>query len=109
MKVNINSVHFKADKKLVTFIEQKVDKLSSFYDGILGGEVSLKISNKADKENKIAEIRLIVRGDDLFAKKQSNTFEEATDQAAPLQTSLYADRLTSIEVRLTEILERLEV
>ncbi len=81
MKVNINSVHFKADKKLVTFIEQKVDKLSSFYDGILGGEVSLKISNKADKENKIAEIRLIVRGDDLFAKKQSNTFEEATDQA----------------------------
>jgi len=81
MKVNINSVHFKADKKLVTFIEQKVDKLSNFYDGIIGGDVSLKLSNKADNENKNVEIRLIIKGYDLFAKKQSQTFEEATDQA----------------------------
>jgi len=81
MKVNINSVHFKADKKLVMFIEQKVDKLSNFYDGIIGGDVSLKVSNQTEKDNKVAEIRLIIRGEDLFAKKQSNTFEEATDQA----------------------------
>jgi putative sigma-54 modulation protein len=81
MKVNINSVHFKADKKLVTFIEQKVDKLSNFYDGIIGGDVSLKVSNKNDKENKTAEIRIFIKGSDLFAKKESNTFEEATDQA----------------------------
>jgi putative sigma-54 modulation protein len=81
MKVNINSVHFKADKKLVTFIENKVDKLSLFYDGIIGGDVSLKVSNKADRENKIAEIRLNIRGYDLFAKKESNSFEEATDLA----------------------------
>lgn len=81
MKVNINSVHFKADKKLIGFIDQKVDKLSNFYDGIIGGDVSLKLSNKADNENKIVEIRLIIRGYDLFAKKQSHSFEEATDQA----------------------------
>lgn len=81
MQVKINSVHFKADKKLETFIEQKIDKLTSFYDGIIGGDVSLKVSNKADKENKITEIRLKIRGYDLFAKKESNTFEEATDQA----------------------------
>jgi putative sigma-54 modulation protein len=81
MKVNINSVHFKADRKLVSFIEQKIDKLSVFHDGIIGGDVSLKLSNKPDGDNKIAEIRLNVKGYDLFAKKQSNTFEEATDQA----------------------------
>ena len=81
MKVTINSVHFKADKKLLMFIEQKVDKLSNFYDGIIGSDVSLKLSNQTDRDNKIAEIRLIIRGDDLFAKKQSNTFEEATDHA----------------------------
>ncbi len=81
MKVTINSVHFKADKKLTSFIEQKVDKLSGFYDGIIGGDVSLKVTNQNDKENKVTEIRLKVRGDDLFAKKQSNTFEEATDLA----------------------------
>jgi len=81
MNVNINSVHFKADKKLLTFIEQKVDKLSHFYDGIIGSDVSLKVTNQNDKENKLAEIRLNVRGYDFFAKKQCNTFEEATDQA----------------------------
>ena len=81
MKVIINSVHFKADKKLVSFIEQKVDKLSNFYDGIIGGDVSLKLSNKTDKDNKITEIRLNVRGYDLFAKKQSASFEESTDHA----------------------------
>ena len=81
MKVNINSVHFKADKKLLDFIEQKIDKLGVFYDGIVGSDVSLKVSNQHDKENKIAEIRLNVRGYDLFAKKQCDSFEEATDQA----------------------------
>jgi len=81
MKVNINSVHFKADRKLVTFIEQKIEKLSVFHDGILGGDVSLKLANQPDGGNKITEIRLNIRGTDLFAKKQSNSFEEATDLA----------------------------
>ena len=81
MKVNINSVHFKADKKLHTFIEQKVDKLAVFYDGIISSDVSLKVGNQADRENKLAEIRLYIKGYDLFASKQCNTFEEATDQA----------------------------
>jgi putative sigma-54 modulation protein len=81
MNVNINAVHFKADKKLEAFIQQKVEKLSAFYDGIIGSEVSLKLSNQGDRDNKITEIRLIIRGYDLFAKKQSNTFEESTDQA----------------------------
>ncbi len=81
MKVNINSVHFKADKKLLSFIEQKVDKLNVFYDGIIGSDVSLKLDNNNESENKITEIRLNIRGDDLFAKKQCTSFEEATDQA----------------------------
>lgn len=81
MKVNINSVHFKADKKLLAFIEQKVDKLNVFYDGIIGSDVSLKLDNNNESENKITEIRLNVRGDDLFASKQCTSFEEATDQA----------------------------
>lgn len=81
MKVNINSVHFKADKKLVEFIEQKVDKLSTYHDGIIGSEVSLKVTNAADRDNKLTEIRLNVAGYDLFAKKQSASFEESTDSA----------------------------
>ena len=81
MKVNINSVHFKTDKKLDSFITEKVEKLSDLYDGIIGSEVTLRLDNSEDHENKIAEIRLLVPGNDLFAKKQSKSFEEATDIA----------------------------
>ncbi|MDO9254980.1 MAG: ribosome-associated translation inhibitor RaiA [Bacteroidales bacterium] len=81
MKVNINSVHFKTDKKLDSFITEKVEKLSDLYDGIIGSEVTLRVNNGEDHDNKIAEIRLLVPGNDLFAKKQSKSFEEATDIA----------------------------
>ena len=81
MKVNINAVHFKTDKKLDSFITEKVEKLSDLYDGIIGSEVTLRVNNSEDHENKIAEIRLLVPGNDLFAKKQSKSFEEATDIA----------------------------
>ncbi len=81
MNVSIQSVRFKVDQKLENFINEKVTKLSSYYDGVIGGEVTLKLDNSETQANKITEIRLIVRGNDLFAKKQSRTFEEATDVA----------------------------
>jgi putative sigma-54 modulation protein len=81
MRVNINAVHFKTDKKLDQFITDKVEKLSGVYDGIIGSEVTLRLEKNEAVENKIAEIRLLVRGSDLFAKKQSKSFEEATDTA----------------------------
>jgi len=81
MKVNINAVHFKADIKLENFIERKVGKLSGMFEGVIGSEVTLKVEQSDKKDNKIAEIRLLIKGYDLYAKKQSNTFEEATDTA----------------------------
>ncbi len=81
MNVNINSVHFKADNKLEQFIERKVGKLSGLYEGVIGSEITLKIDKAETNDNKIAEIRIQIPGYDLYAKKQSNTFEEATDTA----------------------------
>jgi putative sigma-54 modulation protein len=81
MNVKINTVHFKADKKLETFIKEKLQKMPSYYDGVIGGEVMLRVENSDTRENKIVEMRLIIRGNDLFVKKQSKTFEEATDAA----------------------------
>ncbi|MFO8054852.1 MAG: ribosome-associated translation inhibitor RaiA [Bacteroidales bacterium] len=81
MKVHINSVHFRSDSKLEDFITEKVNKLEQYFDGILSAEVILKMENGNGKENKTAEIMVKVPGDDLFAKKQSSTFEESTDQA----------------------------
>ena len=81
MKVNINAVHFKTDQKLEYFIQERVDRLTNYYDGILGSDVHLKIDNNGNPENKIAEIRVMIKGYDLYAKKQCKSFEEATDTA----------------------------
>ncbi|NVO20457.1 MAG: ribosome-associated translation inhibitor RaiA [Bacteroidetes bacterium] len=81
MRVKINSVHFKTDKKLDDFISEKLDKLISLHDGIIGSEVTLRVDNTDQPANKIAEIKLQVPGNDLFARKQSKSFEEAADTA----------------------------
>lgn len=81
MKININAVHFKADKKLETFITDKVSKLASSYEGVISSDVTLKLENSVSTDNKIAEIRMIIPGSDLFAKKQCKSFEEAADLA----------------------------
>lgn len=81
MKLKIHSIHFDADQKLVDFIQEKVDKLDHFFDGIIDGEVYLRLDKASNNENKVAEIRLNVPGSNLFAKKQTKSFEESTDQA----------------------------
>ncbi len=79
MKVTITSLHFKTDQKLDQFIQEKIEKLSGVFNNIISSDVILKLDNHEKQENKIAEIRLSVRGNDLFAKKQCKTFEEAVD------------------------------
>ena len=81
MKVNITSVHFKTDVKLENFIEKKINKLSGMIEGVMGSEVILKLENSETRDKKVAEIRILIKGYDLYAKKQSNTFEHATDTA----------------------------
>lgn len=82
MYLKINSVHFDADKKLEDFIESKVNKLNRVYDDIIGAEVYLRLEKNQNMENKIAEIKLEIPGvSDIFVKKQSKTFEAATDTA----------------------------
>ena len=79
MDIKINSVHFDADKKLLKFVNERISKLIKFHEGIIGAEVFLRLENTQELENKVAEIKLIIAGNDLFAKKQSKSFEEATD------------------------------
>ena len=81
MKVKIQSVHFDADKKLISFVEERVNKLDSHFEGVIGTEVILKLENSGATDNKVAEIIIKVAGNDLVAKKQSSSFEAATDEA----------------------------
>jgi len=81
MNIKVNSVRFDADQKLIDHVNKKVNKLGQFFDGIIGAEVFLRLENVQDDENKIAEIKLLIPGNDLFVKKQAKTFEEAINKA----------------------------
>ncbi len=81
MTVKIQSIHFDADTKLLDFVESKVGKLNTYSNTIIDSEVFLRLDKSNSHENKIAEIKLLVPGNDLFAKRQCKSFEEATDQA----------------------------
>jgi putative sigma-54 modulation protein len=81
MNIKINSLRFSPTKKLEAFVEEKINKLGHLYDEIIGAEVILKLENTQNEENKVAEIKIEIPGNDLFAKKQSKSFEESTDIA----------------------------
>ncbi|GAP69244.1 ribosomal subunit interface protein [Bacteroidales bacterium 6E] len=82
MNIKVNSVHFTADQKLVDFVTKKVSKLDTFFEGIINAEVTLKVDKPETVNNKISEVKLSIPiTDTLFAKKQADSFEEATDLA----------------------------
>lgn len=81
MNITIQSVHFDAAEKLEKFINQKVGKLDQFFEGILSAEVVLRLDKSESLDNKVVEVTLDIPGNNLFAKKQSKTFEEAVDLA----------------------------
>lgn len=82
MKVNVHAVNFAVDKKLVDFVQERLDKLEKFYDKVVSSDVFLKVEKTSEKENKIVEIKIHVPGDHFMVKKQCKTFEEAVELSA---------------------------
>jgi putative sigma-54 modulation protein len=81
MKVNVQSVNFNIDKKLVDFVDTKVSNLDRFFDKVIGIDVYLKVMSISEKENKVTEIKVNIPGDELIVKKQCKSFEEGIDMA----------------------------
>lgn len=79
MDIKIQSVNFSADQSLNSFVEERVQKLTQYFDNIIACEAFLKVDKKAASGNKISEIKLSIPGKELFAKKKCDSFEEATD------------------------------
>ncbi|MCE2732612.1 MAG: ribosome-associated translation inhibitor RaiA [Cyclobacteriaceae bacterium] len=80
MKLQVHSIHFDADQKLIDFIQKKVEKLETFYDRVVDGEVFLRLNNEG-VENKTVEIKVRVPGSQLFATEKARSFEAAADMA----------------------------
>lgn len=99
MEIKINSVHFSPDQKLVDFVNKKVGKLDTFFDGIINAEITMKVLKPEVANNKVSELKISIPINGyLFAKKQANTFEEATDLAIDAmrkQLAKYKEKLKS--------------
>lgn len=95
MKIKVQSIHFDADQKLVTYVQKKMDKLETFYDRLVDGEVFLRLNNEG-VDNKTVEIKLNIPGTQLFAKEQARTFEAATEQA----TDALRNQLTKFKTKV---------
>ena len=81
MNVNIQSVRFDADRKLVEFVERKMDKLDRFADRATGADVIMKLDKDDEKGNKVVTITLHMPGTDPVAEGRAVSFEEAVDMA----------------------------
>ena len=72
MKVQVHAIHFSADRKLIEVIQEKLNKLDTFYDRITGGDVFLKIEQGEGKiKAKMLEIKIAVPGAVLFVKEKA--------------------------------------
>jgi putative sigma-54 modulation protein len=81
MRVYTESVAFKADQKLVDFVERKLSKMDQFFDRIIDAHVVLKLENAGQVKDKIAEVRIKVPGNILIAKESNRTFEASVASA----------------------------
>lgn len=82
MNLDIQTVHFDADGKLMEHVQQKIQKLTQFHDRIIKVDVFLKLDNVVHTiKDKIAEIRVHVPRADFFVKCSSKSFEASFDEA----------------------------
>lgn len=76
MDIIIQSIGFTASQELETFVHEKLDKFNK-ESTIIRANVALSIGAEADPNRYSCEIRLEVPGNDLFIKKNADTFEKA--------------------------------
>ena len=81
MKLQIQSLHFTADKKLVNFMESKLTKLGKYFDRILDVDVIMRLENTGRIKEKVVELKIKIPGSVVFVKESSNKFENATESA----------------------------
>ncbi len=81
MKMDLQTVGFTADQTLVDYVTEKTEGLYKYYDKIVGAEVYLKQVQDEKGETKVAEIKLNIPGNDIYADSQAEKFEGAINSS----------------------------
>jgi putative sigma-54 modulation protein len=82
MKINVQSIKFDADVKLLEFTEKKLSKLDKFFDPIIS--VDVKFSLLSDNENKNVRVNVSVPGNSVVVERNANSFETAINECADI-------------------------
>lgn len=96
MNVDIQSIRFKADQKLLDYLEKKYVKYDKFFDRIVDLDIKLSLEKNGQVQDKIVEFVLKVPGETLFSKASNKSFEKAADEvhdSLKRQIRKYKDKL----------------
>ena len=77
--INVKSLKFDADEKLLAFVEKKVGKVEKFFDNL--GDIDVTLSLSPEPENKVVRLQTRFPGEDLVIERNAKTFEEAVTEA----------------------------
>lgn len=77
--INVKSLKFNADQKLLDFVEKKAVKLEKFFDNL--GDIEVTLSLLPDPENKNVKLQTHLPGEELVIERNAKTFEEAVTDA----------------------------
>lgn len=100
MKVNTQAVNFNANPELLNFVQERMNKLETYFDKVIKSDVFLKVENTTGKENKVFEARVSVPGDSFVVKKQCKSFEEGADSAIASLERLLKKRKEKLRAHL---------
>lgn len=82
MKVQIEAIQFTASQQLIDYVQNKVSKLTQYFDRIIDTEVHLSFDSKAHPvKEKVTKIKINVPHQQLIATSAHKTFEESVDDA----------------------------
>ena len=84
MVIRTEAVQFKADQKLIDFIEKKFSKLEQFFDRITNVTVYMRLENSGQVKDKVVEVKMDVPGDVIFVKETNKTFEESIERISDI-------------------------
>jgi ribosome-associated translation inhibitor RaiA len=101
-KIVIQSVQFKASRRLEEFVKEKVLKLFEQDPSVIRADVTLFEGASGNPKNQFCEIQLSVPGENHFVKKNSENYEKSVLEAVKtLQKVLRRHKTKKIIMRRT--------
>jgi len=104
MQINITGKNIDLTEAIKAYVDKKIGGLEKFYDQIIRADVSVGIESSHHNKGKfyVAECKLIVPGNDLYASKNEKNLYKAIDKVKD-----YLDaELKKHKVKLREIAKK---